>query len=54
VSIHKVISFVKSTIRLLGYFVFWMAFLDNPTAFLAFIILTVSEMLGVIEKVEEK
>lgn len=53
-STHKKISFVKSTIRIFGYFVGMAAAGDNVTLFAAWMILAVSEVIGVIEELDEK
>jgi hypothetical protein len=53
-SIHKKLSFLKSTIRSFGYWFGALAFGDNPMAYLAFIVLIVSEAIGVIEEFGEK
>jgi len=53
-STHKKISFIKSTIRIFGYFGIWIAFPDNPTAFLVGLVLIVSEVIGILEEAEEK
>jgi hypothetical protein len=53
-SIHKKISFVKSTIRIFGYFAICTAFPDNPMAFFAAFILVISEAIGIVEELGEK
>jgi hypothetical protein len=52
-SIHKKISFVKSAVRIFGYFGLWVAFPDNPMAFFAGLILVISELIGVLEELGE-
>lgn len=53
-STHKLISFVKSFIRIFGYVVLGMAFGDNTTGFAAAAILVMSEVLGIVEEIGEK
>ena len=53
-STHKKISFIKSTVRIFGYFGLWIAFPDNPMAFLTGLVLVISEVIGVIEELGEK
>jgi len=59
-SLHKKISFIKSTIRLFGYAVgaFSTVHSDDPflatVLFYAFVVLFVSEIIGVIEELGEK
>lgn len=52
VSLHKTLSFVKSGIRILGYFALWLAFPNNEMALPAFILI-ISEIIGIIEEVGE-
>jgi hypothetical protein len=51
---HKKISFLKSSIRIVGYVFGFLAFVDSVLATLAFTILIVSEVIGVIEEFGEK
>lgn len=53
-STHKKISFIKSTVRILGYFGLMTAFELNVTGYLAGVILIVSEIIGVAEEFGEK
>lgn len=53
-STHKKISFIKSTIRIFGYFIGATALGDNVAMFAAFVVLAVSEVIGIIEEVDEK
>lgn len=59
-SIHKKISFIKSTIRLLGYVAGWYSSIFADSLQMAnclawtFGILFVSELVGVIEELGEK
>ena len=53
-STHKTISFVKSTIRIFGYFGLMLAFGDNVTGFFAGLVLIGSEIMGIVEEVGEK
>lgn len=52
-STHKKISFVKSAVRIFGYFGLWIAFPDNPMAFFTGLVLVVSEVIGIIEEIGE-
>jgi hypothetical protein len=52
-SLHKKLSFIKSAIRIAGYFAIWVAFPDNPMAFFAGVILVISEVIGIIEEIDE-
>ena len=52
-STHKKLSFLKSTIRIFGYFGIWIAFSDNPVAFFTGLILILSEVIGIIEEIGE-
>jgi hypothetical protein len=54
VSTHKKISFVKSTIRIFGYFGLMVAFGDNVTGYFAGGVLVVSELIGIVEELGEK
>lgn len=51
---HKIISFIKSFIRIFGYFALGIAFGDNTTGFEAAMILIASEVLGIVEEIGEK
>jgi hypothetical protein len=53
-SLHKKISFVKSAVRVLGYFGLMVAFGDNVTGYFAGVILVVSELIGIVEELGEK
>ena len=50
---HKALSFLKSGIRIIGYFVLWLAFPVNPEIFAASMILILSEIIGIVEEVGE-
>ena len=50
---HKTISFIKSAIRIIGYFALIVAFPTNPDMFIAGCILILSEVIGIIEEVGE-
>lgn len=53
-SLHKKISFVKSVIRIFGYFGLMLAFGLNVTGYLAGGVLIVSEIVGIVEELGEK
>jgi len=53
-SLHKKISFVKSAIRIIGYFGGMIAFNHQIVALSAFAVLVVSEVIGIIEELGEK
>lgn len=53
-STHKILSFIKSTIRIFGYVTLSLAFPLNEMIFFAAVILVFSEVIGVIEEVGEK
>jgi hypothetical protein len=53
-SLHKKLSFIKSFIRILGYFAIYVAFPLNIEATLAALFLIVSEIVGIVEEVGEK
>jgi len=50
---HKNISFIKSAIRLIGYFLGLIAFPGGLIA-AAFFVLIISEAVGIIEELNEK
>lgn len=51
---HKIISFIKSGIRIVGCFVAIMAFDGNLLAFHAFLFMAIAEVAGIIEELYEK
>ena len=51
---HKVISFIKSFIRMFGCFAGMLAFGDSWIVITAFGSLAVAEVFGIIEEVGEK
>ena len=53
-STHKIISFVKSFIRIFGYVALSQAFGDNVTGYAAAAVLVLSEVLGIVEEIGEK
>ena len=53
-SLHKKISFLKSAVRIGGYFIGAFAFVHNTPAFIAFYVLIVSELIGIVEELGEK
>lgn len=53
-STHKKISFVKSFVRIFGYVVGMTGSGYNETLFAAWIILAVSEIIGIVEELDEK
>lgn len=53
-SLHKKISFYKSAVRLVGYILGMAAFWNNTLAFVAFAVLFISEVIGVVEELGEK
>ena len=53
-SLHKKISFIKSAVRIFGYFGLMVAFGDNVTGFFAGFVLVVSEIIGIVEELGEK
>jgi hypothetical protein len=53
-SLHKKISFVKSVVRIFGYYAIWIALPDNPMMFFAGLVLIVSECIGIVEELGEK
>jgi len=48
---HTVLSFIKSGVRITGYFALIVAFSGNPDVFLAGCILIGSEVLGIVEEI---
>jgi hypothetical protein len=54
VSTHKKISFIKSAVRMFGYFGLMLAFGDNVMGFFTGMVLTVSELIGVVEELGEE
>lgn len=50
---HKTLSFLKSGIRIIGYFSLWLAFPAIPEVFGASMILILSEIVGIVEEVGE-
>jgi hypothetical protein len=55
VSQHKIISFVKSSIRLCGYGIAAYAFKELlPIVWVAFTILAIAEVVGIVEEFGEK
>ena len=52
-NIHTAVSFLKSTVRIAGYFALMVAFSGNPDVFVAGCILIVSEIIGILEEVGE-
>jgi len=53
-SVHKIISFIKSAIRLFGCFAGMLVFGDNWVGFTAFVSLAIAEVFGIIEEIGEK
>jgi len=51
---HKVISFIKSGIRIVGCLVAVMAFDGNLLAFHAFLFMAIAEIAGIVEEFYEK
>lgn len=52
-SLHKKISFIKSTVRMLGYFAGILGAGLNVVMFYAFVILMISEVIGIVEEIGE-
>lgn len=53
-STHKKISFIKSAVRIFGYFGLMLAFGDNVMGFFVGMVLIISELIGVMEELGEK
>jgi hypothetical protein len=53
-SIHKLLSYLKSAVRVIGYYACALAFGDNMIGFFGCIILIVAEIFGFFEEMDEK
>lgn len=49
---HKKISFIKSAVRITGYYAGFMSF-DNLMIEICFFVLVVSEIIGIYEEIDE-